>query len=491
MNLLIAVRNHFAGRVAAMVVATVFSTAISVALLPLATRTLHAADYGSYALLMSMVTLVGTSMDGGASLLLPALYGPASLHERRALFATAAAVAALGAGAFALVLLGVAVCAPTAWFGQVIPLDSILATAVLMPMRAVTSIAVITFSTTGRSGAIALQMVVQSVFVFIATLVALFWLSLGGPSLIIGASFGQLAALAVCLGTLSYHGELSFSPSRQWLRRSLRNAPTSAGAGFMDGARGFAENAFMTKLDGLHGAGILAHARLYYNFLMALVSSVAHSVQVKSLADARDPASPMNRTRSAWTPVHIALGGAGIFFALFGTNVVNVISNGKLVEAAPFIPMFVVVALIQISEQPAAAIVFASGKAGAAVRFRIILTFCGLVALFPMIRYLGIAGIIAVGLAEAVLYRLSLRLLARTVREVPFQDTVAYFACLATVATTLWVNIASPDTLERIVWMISGSLAIALVGRRSVKEILVESYRFLEMWDKARKRNTI
>ncbi|MBS0245107.1 MAG: hypothetical protein JSR61_00690 [Proteobacteria bacterium] len=490
MNLLIAVRNHFAGRVAAMVIATVFSTAISVALLPLATRTLHAADYGSYALLMSMVTLVGTAMDGGASLLLPALYGPASLQERRALFATMMTVAALGAGAFALVLLGIAFYAPKAWFGLAIPLDSILATAALMPMRTVTSIAVITFSTTGRSGAIALQMVVQSIFVFIATLIALFWLSLGGPSLIIGAAFGQLAALAVCLGTLSYHGELSVKPSRQWLRRSLRNAPTSAGAGFMDGARGFAENAFMTKLEGLHGAGILAHARLYYNFLMALVSSVAHSVQVKSLADARDPASPMNRTRSAWTPVHIALGGAGIFFALFATNVVNIISNGKLVEAAPYIPMFVVVALIQISEQPASAIVFASGKAGIAVRFRIVLTFCGLIALFPMISYLGIAGIVAVSLGEAVLYRLGLRLLARTVREVPFQDAVAYFACLATVATMLWANLTSPELYERIAWMIGGCFAVALAGRRSIKEIFVETYRFFEVWDKSRSRST-
>ena len=474
MNLLFAVRNHFAGRVAAMIAATVFSTIVSIALLPLATRTLHAADYGSYALLMSIVTLVGTAMDGGASLVLPASYGPASAHERGRLFATFAAVAVLGSAAFALLLVGIAVYAPAVTFGQVIQRESILAAAAIMPMRAVTSIAITSFSTTGRSGAIALQMVLQSIFVFAATLVALFWLSLGGPSLIIGAACGQLAALVVCLGALAYHGELSARPSRQWLRRSLRNVPTSATAGFMDGARGFAENAFMVRFDGLHGAGILGHARLYYNFLMALVSSVAHSIQAKSLEDARDPASPMTRTQSAWTPVHMALGCAGVFFALFGWNVVNLISNGKLVEAAPYIPMFVVVALIQISEQPAAAIVFACGRAGSAVRFRVFLIFCAIIGLFPAIHFFGIPGLIAVGIVEAAFYRIYLRWLASRTRHVPFQDKVAYFACLVIIGTSVWTHSAAPSLSSRMIWMTVAMAMLVYAGRRSIIEIIAE-----------------
>ena len=473
-NLLSAAGNHLAGRVAVMVAATVFSTAMSIALLPLATRALHAADYGGYALLMSIVTLVGTAMDGGASLILPAKYGPASAYERSRLFATITAVAVLGATAFALLLIGVALCAPAASFGQDVPMNSIFAAAAIMPMRAVTSIAVISFSTTGRSGAIALQMIAQAFFVFVTTLVALFGFSAGGPSLVIGAAGGQLAAVAVCLGVLFHYGELSINPSRRWLRWSLRNAPTSTTAGFMDGARGFAEITFLVRFDGLHSAGILGHARLYYNLLMALVSSVAHSVQVRSLADARDRSSRMTRTRSAWTPVHMTLGCAGIFFALFGWNVVDIISNGKLVEAAPYISMFIVIALIQISEQPAAAIVFASGSGGTAVRFRVILIFCALVALFPAIKFFYVSGIIAVGIVEAILYRLYLRWLASRNRTVPFQDGVAYIACLAIVTTAVWMHAAAPSLLARIVWMVGGLALVMYVGRRSIIEIAAE-----------------
>ena len=61
----------------------------------LATRYLSASDYGTYGLLMSIVALVGAAADGGASLLVPTHYGPASALERARLFASLAALAGM------------------------------------------------------------------------------------------------------------------------------------------------------------------------------------------------------------------------------------------------------------------------------------------------------------------------------------------------------------------------------------------------------------
>ena len=59
------IRRHFVGRVVTLAAATAFSAALSVALLPLATRHLGASDYGIYALVMSIVALVSAAAATG------------------------------------------------------------------------------------------------------------------------------------------------------------------------------------------------------------------------------------------------------------------------------------------------------------------------------------------------------------------------------------------------------------------------------------------
>jgi hypothetical protein len=57
---------------------------------------------------------------------------------------------------------------------------AIVLAAVLMPMRAITNISILTFSVTGRGPAIAAQMAIQSLVVFLSTLAALFEFTMGG-----------------------------------------------------------------------------------------------------------------------------------------------------------------------------------------------------------------------------------------------------------------------------------------------------------------------
>ena len=75
------IRTHIVGRVMTLASAIALHAILCVALLPLATRVLSAVDYGTYALLMSIVAL-GAAADGGAGLLLPAHYRTASSSER-------------------------------------------------------------------------------------------------------------------------------------------------------------------------------------------------------------------------------------------------------------------------------------------------------------------------------------------------------------------------------------------------------------------------
>ncbi len=360
---------------------------------------------------MSIVILVGAAADGGAGLLVPAHYGSASASERARLFVSLAVFAGTGASAAGLLLIILWAWQHTAFSDQAIPLAAIVLSAVLMPMRAITNISGMIFSVTGRGFAIAAQVAIQSLVAFLSTLIALFEFTMGGTSLFIGALCSQFAALCVGLIALGHTHILSF-PSPDWFRRAATSAPTTAASGLVDGTRGFGENALLTSTIDLHAVGILSHARLYHGLLMALCNAVGYNLWSKSLEEARNPRSGFEITQSAWTPVQITITCAGIIFAFVGKEIVDIISNGKFTVAAAYIPALFVIALIQTTEQPANAIVCASGRAASATWTRAILALGSFVLLYPTIVIFGIKGVIAICVVEAVAYRLYLRMLA-------------------------------------------------------------------------------
>src|SRR5262249_45683430 len=344
----------------------------------------------------------------------------------------------------------------------------------LMPMRAVTNISVMIFSVTDRGLAIAAQLAIQSLVTFVSTLVALFEFEMGVASLFIGTFCGQFAALGAGLVALGRHHVLSL-PSRGWLRRAASTSPTTAASGIVDGTRGFGENALLTSAISLHAVGILGHARLYHGLLMALSNAVGHNLWAKSLEEARDPHSSFEITRSAWTPVQIAVTCAGIIFAFVGMEMVDLVGNGKFTEAATYIPALFVIALIQTTEQPANAVVCALGRAASATWARIILAGGSFIALYPAIVLFGIKGVIAICIVEAVAYRVYLRMLASRERKVPFQDHVAVFGSFAIFAEIVYVHWAMPPLTLQLIVMTRGLATALRIGRLSLRSVIMRA----------------
>src|SRR5215472_10698556 len=116
---------------------------------------------------------------------------------------------------------------------QAIPLAALALSVALMPMRAITNISVMIFSVTDRGLTIAAQLAIQSLAMFLSTLVGLFEFEMGVTSLFIGAFCGQFAALGVGLVALGRHHIWS-SPSRNWFRRAASNSPITAASGIVD-----------------------------------------------------------------------------------------------------------------------------------------------------------------------------------------------------------------------------------------------------------------
>ncbi len=472
------IRSHFVGGVAALAAATALHAILSIALLPLATRHLGLAEFGAYGLLMSIVALVGATVDGGAALLVPAHYGPASASDRAGLFATLVIFASTGAGIAGLLLVMLWLWQHGTFSGQVISLSAIVLSAVLMPMRAITNISVTVFSVSGRGAAIAIQMAIQSLVMFLSTLIALFGLSSGGTSLFVGAVCGQLAALCAGAIVLARHRELRV-PSGYWFRRAASSAPTTAASGLMDGLRGFGENALLTSTIGLHAVGVLGHARLYHGLLLAFSNAVGHNLRATSLDEARNPHSSFEATRSAWTPVQISIACLGIVFAFMGNEIVDFISNGKFTEAAAYIPALFLIALLQTTEQPANAIICTSTRAASATWIRTIMGLASFIVLIPTIVFFGIKGVLVVCIVEVVAYRSYLRILASRERNVPFHDYLVVFGSSAIIAGMACMHWASPTLTIRLGLMMLGIGMLVAIGRRSISEIIFAGHQIM------------
>jgi O-antigen/teichoic acid export membrane protein len=478
MTLLLSIQRRFLGRVATLAIAIALSAGLSLALLQLTTRVLHAADYGAYALLMALVGLVSAAMDGGAALLVPMHYRTASASERGRIFVSVAGLGAAGAVAGGLLLCSLWILQNGALSDHSIPVITIALAAALMPMRVVTNNAVMVLSATGRSSAIAAQMICQACVVFVGTLGALFGFGMAGESLLIGATCGQFVAMCACLLVLGFHGELSL-PSGRWFRHAMTSAPTTGAAGFIEGSRGLGEGAMLSALSGLHATGILSHARLYFNLLMTLTSAVSHNIWARTLEDARNPHSDFETTRSAWTPVQIIISCTAIVFVFLGKNIVDVVSNGKLTEAASYVPLLFIMALIQVTEQPTMAIVSTSDRASSATWFRTLLMLIFFIILYPTIALFGINAIVVVCIIEAVAYRIFMRIVASRIRLVPFQDEVAVFGGFAVISALAYQHLVTPPLGIQLTLIVVGIAMVIVVGRRSVGEMISATRQIL------------
>lgn len=472
MRWFIPTRGRFVGQVAAVAVATALQAALAVALLPLATQVLGAADFGIYALLMSVVAFACALADGGGALALPEHYDTADQSERRRMVATFMCVSLTLAFALAALLV-------TIWrlrgvlsldLGTDLPIPIALACAALIPLRAVSAVATAVFSVSGRGLAIAGQIVAQALSTFVTTLIALFVLRFDVLALFVGALCGQLAnvtAAAFALGSEPWG-----RPARRWLSVSLANAPTAAFAGIVDGIRTVAENALIARVSNLEAVAYFAHARLYYSLALAGTNAVSLNIWSRSLAEAREAEPSFTKTGQIWALVHISIAIGGIGSVAFGQNVVGFLTNGVLAPAARLIPWLFALLLIHLSGRAVLARVFAAGLGAQVTRMRAIFALATL-AVLPLVigkvgglgLGLGVPGLIGALLVEALMYRLYLRIRAASIGPPPFQDHWAGAGVLGiAVVATLQVLIDPP------IWVlwVGFSAAVVVVGVAAV-----------------------
>jgi O-antigen/teichoic acid export membrane protein len=480
-NLLSIIRGRLAGRMLIFLSATALQVVLAVGILPLTTSILTAAEFGYFALLMSVATFANAIADGGGALALPAHYGVSSQEERRRMVASFFVISIFLSLAFAAVFVLLWPVLSPYVLGEDHGKSSWLIvglTGLIIPLRSISAVATNIFSVSGRGNALAGQIAAQAFGTFLGTLICLFELKWETASLFAGAVAGQLASCAVSAVALG--AQPWTLPSARWLEVARRHAPTAAFAGVTDGIRGISENALIAASLGVSAVGFYTHARLYYGMLMAGTNAASYNIWPTSLAEARNETREFAITYSLWAPIHILLMLFGAGFVCFGDELISILTNDRLTPAAQLVPWFVVLLLVHLSGRAQNAIVYAHGAGATTTQSRTIIAIAVLI-LFPFVIgnvagigfNLGLVGVIGLMLLEAVLFRIYLRWKATKFgRQPAFQDGLA-FCGIAVIAVMWWINFVHDLTwLQRSVMFCALTVAIAVLERRRFGRLL-------------------
>lgn len=482
-TLLARIRSRFAGRVLAVASATALQTVLAIILILLATRILSAGDFGLYGMVLSFVAMAAAISDGGPGLLLPARQSQSSPTERTRLFASFAFFSTATG-----VILGALLIGLFPWYSRIVPgivvddvpVASIWVVAALIPVRALAQLTGVYFSVSGRGTAIAAQLSAQSVASFTITLIALFFFDLGVASLFLGTLLGQITAVVVGYWALG-RDYLVARPSRAWLAIIVRTAPTATASSLAESVRSVVENTILGSMRGLAAVGIFAHARQYHNLTLAIGNSIAHNGWAVSLSEARDLNSQFVATRRIWAPVYLTLVLFGFVFVFVGQEMVEFLTNGKLTPAWVYVPILVVITLIQNSGKAATAIVFASGRGATAIRMRTAFLLIGLPILYPAVSVAGIGGVIALLLIEHLAFRLVLRYLAMHQRSFPFQDGGVVAGAVALIGLTTFVHFTQPSFFARLICLFVSTVIVLGIGRRTVADVFTAGRNLVQL----------
>ena len=401
--------------------ATFVNAALSVALLPFATRVLGPNDFGTYGFVLAVVMFASGFADAGVGILLAEHYPASTTLERRKILTTVAVVSVLLSGGLALMIYA-------AWqsfssllaVGHIAPEVALMVACVSMPFRTFSSVSTTAFILQGRSAAAAYALLSQGVVGFSITLISLFAFDAGITSLFAGNAAGAIGGASVAL--IALRRELSVWPAARWVRALIQVAPSAAASGFMDSARPLVETQSILRGEGVAGVGIFNHARLYYGFLMQVVNSVGYALWPLALQEGRNRDDNFKRVGRVWDGVYFSLTVVGVTFALFAHEIINALTNGKFVEAALWAPILVAYLLIQNSGKAATAILYASMKGALVARLRSATVLCTLLFILALGSSGGMTEVIGIAFLEMIVFRLLLQNAARRIRKPPFQD---------------------------------------------------------------------
>ena len=465
---------RFTQRFALYLLPTVWRLGVSFAVLPLVTYRLGPADYGLYALIISLSNLGSGASALGAAYPLSAHFQKLDIEGQRDLVSTllwlglgvAAVFAALVVAGWPLlerlVPDAAGVSGSVKWIA-----------AALIVLATPWSQAVPLVMVTGRAGNYAYVGVMESLGSVAATLIALYIFDLGAEALFIGTLVGAMSNAAASLTSL--RNFLGFRFSRYWMSECLHVGWLSALTSLVDRSKTTLESYALARFAGVATLGIYFHSQIYMNVTRyGLVNAISSATWPMALHEARmpEPERTFPNLGRIWPAAQVGLALAALAMATLGGDFIGLLTHGKFNAAHIFAALWIVVIMFENASMPAVALMYAHDHGVANQRVVLLGGVLSLVLMIPLIAWLGAYGAILAQLIGVLVYRALVFVLARRVSPFPFQDRTLLIGA-AVVLASLAATMRFGETLiDRALILVAAAAFLLLVCRNAWRPAL-------------------
>jgi O-antigen/teichoic acid export membrane protein len=451
-------------------VPSVLQAAISFLLLPVSTYFLNPSDFGLFALITSITALIGVIATLGSSYVLARHFPVMGQAERVRLISTLVWIALIVGGACGGIVLVTWPLLATAFNFAPIDMALVVIAVAAMLLGLPWTIAVDVIRLAGRAHLYAIAMVSQSITSASVLLLCLLVLGKGVESLFISTVSGAGVLFASALYSLGPY--LRGLPDRRFSAEVFSLGKLFLLSGLAEALHQTVERTVLAARGGLGQVGIYFHSQLYRTAANMPVSAVNDTAWAVTLAEARSEASHFQRTALAWNAAHLWLTLVGLMLATLGSHVISILTHDKFTDAHAIAALWAIYLLVQNCGKPQTALFYAHGRGGWYALIQTAAMVLGTGLLFVLVPDIGMYGAFAAALAQQILMRVGVQVVARRIRLSPFQDGWA-IAGAALIAITLMSKLAVGGT-----WVVDSAILAAAIALF----LLVAWRRIFSVW---------
>lgn len=271
----------------------------------------------------------------------------------------------------------------------------------------------------GRSGLFALSQSLSPIVQLAATTIGLAsgW---GVTGLCFGYLAGNLATAIFALRVMNPH----------WRKIDLaifgdvrKLAIPALASNLMEAAMSFLERSILARTLTVATVGLYAHSQNYRGLLATGANLLTRSGYPVVIKEARDDPIDFTFSRRLWDMLFKIIVAAGVTSALLGPEIISFLTHGKFTNAAPLVPLWCMIVVLQQSARAQHFAMVARGRGQNVAIYKLIATALGALSLFVFIPLFGMFGpIAAIGLRET-LQRGMLYVGAYRLWRIRFSDT--------------------------------------------------------------------
>jgi O-antigen/teichoic acid export membrane protein len=453
-------KEGFLRRVTWYWVGPAIQTIVGIGMLPLTTLKLDPADFGFFALVTAAAAVMSAFAGLGGGYVLTAHFQARSAEARLRLNSSILAVQMVASVALACVLfillpritgevmdpqLGVGTLFALVAFGVVLTTSWGLAQEVLV--------------LEGRASTFTLLSLAGTIVAATGTLVALFVFDLDVSALFVGDFLSKLVLFV--LGFVALRRQLAAQLESAILIEVLKIAPFSATA---SAGQHFSQLVYRYLLN-VHASiaqvGLFVHAQSYERYGLTSIKAISRGVWPVNLSEAREAGHPMMRTQAASRATHLLIVMGGFTLALFGRELIGVLTHGKFVEAAPYAALLFIVLMTKYTGRADLARLYINSRGRTISNLSLLSDVSGMILGVLLIPHLAILGAVIALLGRELIYRLGMVAVTMSVRRMWLHDRWAAFGSLIILTSVILVEFFSISLLGKGALFIG---AICLIG---------------------------